>query len=275
MAGGNTDDPENMLVTDKPSIEVAVSGPVATLIVSASPQNRWCEELLMRFNDVVLELGRDNTVRCLIVTGATRGDESWFSAGLDARALTGDPLAGAALSRLFGQAFGALRRFPGVTIAAINGHALNEGIACALSCDFRIAVDSAMFGYSSGSAGLLPLGGSTQLLPRLIGESRAKRMILAEQRITAAEALVEGLVDEIASEDQLAGRVEVLTKALLQQSPMATRGAKQLIEHARMRPLETGFAAEREWQVQVIEGGDYLEARRARGENQLPEWPNS
>ncbi len=260
---------------EAPSIRVTEVGPLATLTVSAPPENRWCEALLTRLNDTVMELGRDNAVRCLIVTGAPGTGESWFSGGLETGALAGDPLAGAALSRLFGQAFGALRRFPGVTIAAINGHALNEGLACALNCDFRIAVDYATFGYSAGSEGLLPLGGSTQLLPRLIGESRAKRMILAETPVTAAEALTMGLVDELVGDDHLTARVEALVAALMRQSPMATRGAKQLIEHARMRPLETGFAAEREWQTRIIESGDYLEARRARGQSQPLEWPNS
>lgn len=259
---------------EAPSIRVSEAGPVATITVSALPENRWSESLLMQFNDAVMELGRDNAVRCLVITGAGGTESAWFSAGLEPAALAGDPLVGAALSRLFGQAFGALRRFPGVTIAAINGPALNEGVACALNCDFRLAVDTATFAFNAGSAGLLPMGGSTQLLPRLIGESPAKRMILAEQPMTADDALTAGLVDEVTRADQLESRVVALAAALLRQSPMATRGAKQLIEHARMRPLETGFAAERDWQTQIIEGGDYLEARRARSENQVPEWPN-
>ena len=260
---------------EQSSVTVVEAGPLATLTLSAPPRNGWREDTLIRFNDVVMALSRDNSCRCLIVTGGPSGDDPWFSGGLEASELDGDPLAGAALSRLFGQAFGTLRRFPGVTIAAINGHALNEGLAWALNCDFRIAARSSSFRYNAGSDGLLPLGGSTQLLPRLIGEPGAKRMILAEQPLNAAEALAAGLVDEVVSEDQLSERVDALATTLLRQSPMATRSAKQLIEHARMRPLETGFAAEREWQAQIIEGGDYLEARRAHSENRLPQWPNS
>ncbi|WP_404362183.1 enoyl-CoA hydratase-related protein [Marinobacter sp.] len=242
---------------------------IAILRLDESPGNLWNEEILTEFNSQIMALARDSANRCLIITGKRNDDspaernendapESCFSLGLDPLALeTEDPLTGANLSRLFAQAYGNLRRFPGVTIAAINGDAHNEGLSLALNCDFRLTSSLAVFRFSAGSQGLLPFGGSTQLLPRLVGEPWAKRMILMETPVSAEQALGIGLVDELTEPAEIINTAMVWAQALCRQTPMASRAGKQLIEHARMRPLETGFAAEREWQVQIMEGEDY------------------
>lgn len=263
---------------DEQQVVLRTDGALATLTLVRPPHNLWTETALSQLNAHVLALSRDSQCRCLIVTGASGNEasEPWFSKGLDRAALeAGDPLTGSNLSRQFAQVFGGLRRFPGITIAAINGHAHDEGVSWALSCDFRLCADSANFQFTAGSAGLLPLGGSTQLLPRLVGESRAKRMILGEEVVDARQALDIGLVDEVFAPGLAEAQAHRWATKLLQQSPAAMRAAKQLIEHARMRPLETGFAAERDWQAQIIDSGDHLEARRAKAEHREPKWPNN
>ncbi len=242
---------------------------IATLTLSTPPDNRWHEAALTEFNDQVNTLGRDESCRCLIITGQAGAGQAiadtWFSSGLPAEALEqDDSLLGANLARLFAQAFGALRRFPGVTLAAINGHAHNEGLAWALNCDFRIAGDQARFGFSAGSQGRLPFGGSTQLLPRLVGESWAKRLLLLQSTLDARQSQAIGLVDEVVASDQVLAEARSWAAQFLRQTPMAGRAAKQLIEHARMRPLETGFAAEREWQASLYEAGEHLTSDQAR-----------
>ncbi|WP_166259566.1 enoyl-CoA hydratase-related protein [Marinobacter salicampi] len=249
-----------MSAAEKAPVHLEILGELAIISLAGGPQNRWCETSLVRFNDHIMTLARENKVRTLIITGNTEeaADDrsgSWFCGGLDTDAFNlRDPLAGANVARLFTQAFGNLRRFGGVTIAAINGHAHNEGLALALNCDFRLATEDAIFQLNAGSEGLLPFGGSTQLLPRLVGESWAKRMLLMEVPVGAAQASSLGLIDEVCDgEGDLMSMAEQWAGAIRRQSPMATRAGKQLVEHARMRPLETGFAAEREWQVHIME----------------------
>jgi enoyl-CoA hydratase/carnithine racemase len=242
-------------------ITVEKKGDIAVLTMNGPDENLWTEASLTEFSDQIMALGRNNDTRCLIITGqvpSADSEQSWFCGGTDLSVLAvNGSLNGANLSRLFTQAFGNLRRFPGVTIAAVNGAAHNEGLSLALNCDFRLCANNADFRFSVGRLGLVPFGGSTQLLPRLVGEPWAKRMMLMESRIDAAQALAIGLVEELVPPSQLIAGARAWAEKLCQQSPAASRAVKQLIEHARMRPLETGFAAERDWQVDIIESGEF------------------
>ncbi|MDX1634879.1 MAG: enoyl-CoA hydratase-related protein [Marinobacter sp.] len=246
--------------TEQPWLRLETDGNTATLFLATGAGNPWHEAALLELNEQVTALARDERCRCLIITGQedARDEQAWFSSGLQTRALErDDPLLGANLARLFTQAFGALRRFPGVTLAAINGHAHNEGLAWALNCDFRIAGADAGFRFNAGSQGRVAFGGGTQLLPRLVGESWAKRLLLMEAALDARQALAIGLVDEVVPADEVMVTARAWAEQCLRQTPMAARAGKQLIEHARMRPLETGFAAEREWQAGLYEAGEH------------------
>ncbi|MCH8500217.1 MAG: enoyl-CoA hydratase/isomerase family protein [Marinobacter sp.] len=233
-------------------LELVIDGAVATLTFCGEEPHCWTEASLLAFNQHLLALGRDHTqVRALVITGE---GSSWFCGGLSFDSPRSDhPVAGTHLSRLFAQAFGALRRFNGVTVAAVNGAARNEGIDCMLSCDFRIITPASHFVFNRGSQGLIPFGGATQLLPRILGESWAKRMLLLEEVIEAPAALDIGLADFCAEPDQLLATAYRIVDQALKQSPMASRAGRMLIEHARMRPLETGFAAERDWLVHILD----------------------
>ncbi|MEX0604272.1 MAG: enoyl-CoA hydratase-related protein [Marinobacter sp.] len=257
-------------------VTLTQDGVVATLTLRNPPRHEWSEAMLEQFHSHIVALGRDARCRCLIITSTEPGEgRGWFSAGLSPEVLAvQDPLKGANLGRLFSQAFSALRRFPGVTFAAITGDAHNEGVAVALNCDFRVCADTARFQFTAGSEGRLAYGGASQLLPRLIGESRAKRMMLLEETVNAQEALKLGLVDDVAEAGSVVNHTLNWAERVLRQSPRASRAAKQLIEHARMRPLETGFAAERDWLAQIIDSGDPAEAQKALEENRIPNWSN-
>jgi len=263
---------------DEHQVTLTQDGAVAILALTRPPRHEWSESMLEQFHGHLLTLGRDAHCRCLIITSADAGEgngSGWFSAGLAPEVLTTtDPLKAPNLGRLFSQAFGALRRFSGVTFAAITGDAHNEGLAVALNCDFRLCADTARFQFTAGSAGRLAFGGATQLLPRLVGESRAKRIMLFEEPLDAQGALGIGLVDEVAGAGDVLMRANQWAERAVQQSPRASRAAKQLIEHARMRPLETGFAAERDWLAQIVDSGDPAEAQKAAQEGRSPNWSN-
>lgn len=223
---------------------------IRVLVLEGSPEHRWCRPAIERLHLTLTALARERPRPALVVTG--EGSE-WFCGGTDNDALMDAGVSHSQLARLYSQAFASLRRYPALTVAAINGHARDEGLALALSCDFRVATAQARFGFDAPRQGRMPMGGSTQLLPRLVGESVSKRMMLCALEWDGAEARAGGLVDEL-SPSPVATAVEwvALADGL---NPEVVQGIRQLVEHARMRPLETGFAAERDWQVEPDDHG--------------------
>lgn len=231
--------------------------PIAVITLDAPPQHLWSLDALQAFAGQLTELARDQRYRCLIVTGA--GDQ-WFCGGVETAALEASAVTRNLYTRLFSQAFSALRKFPGLTLAAINGRVQNEGLALALNCDFRLCAGGAGFGVSSGTQGLIPMGGTTQLLPRLVGETWAKRMLLCGHELDASQAREIGLVEEVVDAAALVNAAGAWARQACRLPPVVLQGTRQLVEHARMRPLETGFAAERDWQTTVAEdAGDTRE----------------
>jgi enoyl-CoA hydratase/carnithine racemase len=150
------------------------------------------------------------------------GGRKIFAAGADIVEL--DEGAGAkGVGANFTSALGALAAIPRVTIAAINGYALGGGLELALSFDFRLCAHDAKLGLPEVLLGVIPGGGGTQRLPRLIGPSRAKELIMTGRQVRAEEALAIGLVNRVVPAD------EVLTEALAWASEFATG---PLVAHA-------------------------------------------
>ena len=135
---------------------------------------------------------------------------------------------------------------PRATIAAVNGYALGGGLELALACDFRVCAEDARFGLPEILLGVIPGGGGTQRLPRLIGPSRAKELILTGRQVRADEALSIGLVNRVAAPD------DVLDAALawaaeLAAGPVVAHGlAKSAVDGGLERPLADGLAFEHE-----------------------------
>ena len=120
----------------------------------------------------------------------------------------------------------AVAAIPRMVIAAVSGYALGGGCELALACDLRIASEKAMFGQPEILLGIIPGGGGTQRLPRLVGPSRAKDMILTGRQVGAEEALRIGLVDEVVPHEQLHERAFALA-AELATGPLARPGPGQ------------------------------------------------
>lgn len=219
---------------------------IRVLTLDEPPEHRWRGESLEQLHRIVGDLAREANCPSLVITGSGSG---WFCGGTLETALSDARVPLSQLARLYSQAYSTLRRYPALTVAAINGQARDEGVALALSCDFRVARDGARFGFDAPRHGRLPMGGSTQLLPRLLGESVSKRMMLCGLEWDSSQALSGGLVDELA-DDPVAAAVTLVTRAD-GLDPLVVQGVRQLVEHARMRPLETGFAAERDWQASL------------------------
>ena len=129
------------------------------------------------------------------------GGRRIFAAGADIVEL-GDSGAGA-VGASFAEALGALASVPRATIAAVNGYALGGGLELALACDFRVCAEDSRFGLPEVLLGVIPGGGGTQRLPRLIGSSRAKELIFTGRQVRAEEALAIGLVNRVVAPDDV------------------------------------------------------------------------
>jgi enoyl-CoA hydratase/carnithine racemase len=165
----------------------------------------------------------DATVRGVILTGA--GNKA-FIAGADIGELAQASGFEAEQSSRFGQGVLDLIEDLGKpVIAAVNGFALGGGCETAMACTVRLAVDTARFGQPEVTLGLVPGGGGTQRLPRLVGKGRALQLILSGEMISAQEAYRIGLVNEIVPADQLIARAEAILKKIAANAPIAVKFA--------------------------------------------------
>ena len=183
------------------------------------------------------ELGVDETVRFVVVTGAGEA----FTAGGDISGfLETEP------EHLSGLAWNvaAPERCPKPVIVKLRGYAFGVGLELALACDFRIAADDVELALPEIKLGMIPGSGGTQRLARLIGLGRAKDAIMRGRRIPAAEALAIGLVTEVVPPDELEAAVDRLIDELAALSPLALAMAKRVLNHAYDGPLALGLEVE-------------------------------
>lgn len=227
---------------------------------------------------VVRELGRlareaagDPALRAVIVTGA---GERAFCAGADLkerREMDEDDVRD--FLPLYRASFGAIDRLPVPVIAAINGVAFGGGLELALVCDLRVAAPHALFALPETTLGIIPGAGGTQRLPRIVGEARAKEMILLGRRLDAREALAWGLVNRVSPEG-----TNVLddTLAFLQPiadgAPIAQKAALAAIDASFDTTLEHGLELERVFYDETLRSEDRREALRAFAEKRKPQF---
>ena len=156
-------------------------------------------------------------------------------------------------------------------IAALNGSALGGGLELALMCDLRVVVPEAVMGFPETSLGIIPGAGGTQRLPRLIGEARAKELILLGTRISAVRALEFGLVNRVSAPgvDVVADTLSWL-EPVLKGAPLAARAALRAIDAARNCPLQEGLEVELRAYETCLSSQDRREALRAFAEKRSP-----
>jgi len=129
-------------------------------------------------------------------------------------------------------------------LAALNGDALGVGLELALACDLRVATVGAHFGFPQVADGLIPFGGGTQRLPRIIGQAKALELILTGELIDTAEAQRIGLVSEVIPESTFATRVDEIIQVLLGKGPIALRLGKEAVHKAMDLTLDQGMRLE-------------------------------
>jgi enoyl-CoA hydratase len=184
----------------------------------------------------------DLAVRGVILTGA--GDKA-FIAGADIGDLAQASAIDAERSSRLGQGvLDLIEKLGKPVIAAINGFALGGGCETALACTIRIAVERAKFGQPEVKLGLLPGGGGTQRLPRLVGKGRALQLILSGGMIGAEEAYRIGLVNEVVPASDLIPRAEAILKEIVSNAPLAVRYALDAVNKGMETSQTEGLALE-------------------------------
>jgi len=181
---------------------------------------------------------------------------------------------GRRLVQMYHRMMDAVAACPVPVICAVEGLALGGGTEIACCCDIRVAGEKARFSLDEVRLGIIPGGGGTQRVPRLIGTGAAKRMILTAERIDAREAHRVGLVDILAPEGKALEEAVRLAKRIAENAPAAVRAAKLAVDRGIDVPLEQGLAVEREAAVSLDGTGEIVEGATAFFERRAPRFPD-
>jgi enoyl-CoA hydratase/carnithine racemase len=223
---------------------------VALIILANGKVNALSTALLAEIRDAARAL-TDDPAGAVVITGGDR----LFAAGADISQFGGTDEA-AIIGAAFHDALDAVAAIPRFVIAAVSGYALGGGCELALACDYRIASEKAVFGQPEILLGIIPGGGGTQRLPRLVGASRAKEMCLTGRQVRAEEALRIGLADEIVAPETLTERALALAAEVAAGPSSAQAICKQVIDDGLDRSLAGGLELERAGFVYVFHTDD-------------------
>jgi enoyl-CoA hydratase/carnithine racemase len=237
-----------MSETQKVMLEIEDS--IATVTLNRPEVlNAMNAEIWQGLVDVANKIKREPEVRVVIITGA--GDRA-FSSGLDLKAAAEGkafpdiPIRqGPDVLTTLKYSFTVYEELSVPVIAAIQGYCLGAGLQLAVACDFRIASEDAQLAILEVSRlGIVPDVGGTQRLPRLVGPSRAKLILMTGRRIDAQEALRIGLVDEVHPKDKFMEAARSLAREIAALNPAAVQGVKRSVNVAMSHSLEVGLAFE-------------------------------
>jgi enoyl-CoA hydratase/carnithine racemase len=249
-------------------IETSIDGHVALCRINRPEvRNALSPELMEELAAALEGLDSDPQVRCVVIGGS----DDAFAAGADIKATVERSFAEALYqpAASFWKRLAALRT---PLIAAVSGWALGGGCELALACDLIVASETAEFGQPEITLGIIPGGGGTQRLARVVGKQRAMDLVLTGRRIGAAEAHAIGLVNVVAPKDKwLEGALEVAGR-VAERPPIATRLAKQAVLGAEETALSAGLEMERRLYELSMATEDRVEGMRAFIEKRKPDF---
>ncbi len=257
-------------MTDDAPVTLEVRQSVAILTLDRPERmNALSRATLETFGRLGRELSGDPRVRVIVITA--QGEKA-FCAGADLKERQGMSADDVREQlRLYRSELGWIDRSPVPVVAAINGVAFGGGLELALLCDLRVAAAHARLGLPETGLGIIPGAGGTQRLPRIVGEAKAKELILLGSRIDADEALRIGLVNRVSPpgtnvlEDTL-----TFIDPIANGAPIAQRAALGAIDASFEVPLEHGLELERVFYDECLRSEDRLEALRAFAEKRPP-----
>ena len=211
---------------------------VAVVTLNSPKVNALSTQLLARLLDVATELTQQ-PAGAVVITGGDR----LFAAGADISQF-GGPEEARTIGAAFHSALNAVAVIPSFTIAAVSGFALGGGCELALACDYRMVSTKAVFGQPEILLGIMPGGGGTQRLLRLIGASRAKELMMTGRQVKATEALQIGLADEVTEPEVLMTRVLELAGVVASGATHAAALIKQAVNEGLETDIATGLSHE-------------------------------
>lgn len=223
---------------------------------------------LRRFRTLLEELREDLSIRCILITGS---GEKAFCAGADLKERKTMPADRVPhfVKNIRGL-MDDVEAMPQPTIAVVQGFAFGGGTELMLSCDLRVAASDARFGLTEVSLAIIPGAGGTQRLPRLIGKSRAKDLILTGRRLDAEEAERMGLVNRVAPRAELSRAALEVANQIAGNGPVAVRAAKAAIDEGAELPITQGLEVEARCYERTLTTEDRLEALAAFAEKRKP-----
>jgi enoyl-CoA hydratase/carnithine racemase len=209
----------------------------------------------------------DEEIRCIVIAGS----DEWFAAGADIKAMATRTL----VDTLTTPAARFWERLAGLRtplVAAVSGFALGGGCELALSCDLIVASETAEFGQPEILLGIIPGGGGTQRLARVIGKQRAMELVLTGRRISAEEARSFGIVNTVAPRKEWLEAAFELADVVARRPPLAVRFGKQAVLAADETPLSAGLSQERRLYELAMATEDRVEGMNAFLEKRKPEF---
>jgi enoyl-CoA hydratase/carnithine racemase len=253
-------------------IKVEQDGPVAVVTIDHPPVNALSARLLEELEAEFVRLDDDAATRAIVIRGA---GERAFVAGADISefpSLRESPPESGGSARGI-QKLGArmdAARTP--IVAAIHGYCLGGGLELAMACDIRVATEDAQLGQPEIKLGLIPGGGGTQRLPRLVGHGRALLLNLTGDPISGQQAYEWGLVERVVPAGQLMEAALAVAGTIAERSPHAVGVVKELDATTRDVPLAEGLKQEAEGFVRCLTSEDGAEGVAAFLEKRQPQW---
>jgi enoyl-CoA hydratase len=245
-------------------------GRVAILTVNRPDKLNALNQAVRDATLVHLEaIAQNDEIGAVVITGA--GEKS-FIAGADIQEFAGRSPFDQREAMRFPRVFDIMANYPKPVIAMINGFCLGGGCELAMSCDMRVASDKARFGQPEIKLGLIPGGGGTQRLPRLVGLGNAMRLILSGDMIGAQEAQQMGLVDMVVAPDELRAKTLELAAKIASFSPLTVRVAKEAMRASERMAIEEGVLYERDLFCLCFATEDKKEGVDAFLAKRAPQW---
>jgi enoyl-CoA hydratase len=254
---------------DAETIDLSIEDRIATVTIDRAEDMNSLTQAVKDDLRGVLGHVLDTDARVVILTGA--GEKS-FMAGANIGDFPGrDPIDHREALE-FPAIYEFVERYPKPVIAAINGYALGGGCEMAMACDVRVAVESAKLGQPEINLGIIPGGGGTQRLRRLIGEGLTMDLVLTGRLIDAEEAEEIGLVDHLVPDDELYERAEWLAGQMAEKSPLALQHAKESVLASSRQGLDEGRRTEIDLCSLLFATDDQEEGAAAFLEDREPEF---
>jgi enoyl-CoA hydratase/carnithine racemase len=235
------------------NIIVTTENFVTTIVLNRPPMNSVNLGIREELFDAVTNLEKSKETRAVIITGA---GEKGFSAGMDI-----SDVANIDKGPNGNDIMNAISRSTKPYIAAINGHALGGGCETAIACHFRIMTDNpkSMIGLPEVNLGIIPGWGGVQRLPRLLGKSRALDMILFSKRLTSAEALAVGLINQVVPAADLMKEATAFAAALAKRPPLAVAAVLDGMNVGMEKGFDEGLQLDIEWIKKLAASKDAVE----------------